>query len=163
MVATGVHILLALALVLLVVRSERAEPYLVAALAATVPDADTFVFRPLIELGYVSSVVWTHRGLTHSLLAGFVVVTLLSAFGPWRPAAIGFGSHLVFDMLSGGIRLFAPVDRTLYGISLDWLLLNALTSAFAIVVLLGGLLEMKYDLGRRVPLRSPRSRLDRFR
>lgn len=163
MVATGVHILLGLALVSLVVRSDRPEPYLVAALAATVPDADTFVFRPLVELGYVSSIVWTHRGLTHSLLAGFVVVALLSAFGPWRAAAIGFGSHVVFDMLSGGVRLLAPVDQTLYGISLDWLLLNMLTSAVAVVVILGGLLGMKYDLERGVPLRTPKSTLDRFR
>lgn len=163
MVATGVHILLSLALVLLVVRSERPEPYLVAALAATVPDADTFVFRPLIELGYVSSVAWTHRGLTHSLLAGFVVVALLSAFGPWRAAAIGFGSHVVFDMLSGGVRLFAPVEQTLYGVSLDWLLLNMFASAVAVAVILSGLLGMKYDFDRRLPLRSPRSTLERFR
>lgn len=163
MVATGVHILLGLALVLLVFRSERPEPYLVAALAATVPDADTFVFRPLIELGYVSSVAWTHRGLTHSLLAGVVVVALLSAFGPWRAAAIGFGSHVAFDMLSGGVQLFAPVEQTLYGVSLDWLLLNMFASAIAVAVILGGLLGMKYDFDRRVPLRSPRSTLERFR
>jgi len=53
MVATGVHILISLALVVLLFRSERPEPYLVTALAAAVPDIDTFVFRPLIELGYL--------------------------------------------------------------------------------------------------------------
>ncbi|QRV14506.1 metal-dependent hydrolase [Haloterrigena salifodinae] len=163
MVATGVHILLGLALVPLVTRSERSEPYLVAALAAAVPDVDTFVFRPLIELGYVSSIVWTHRGLTHSLLAGVVIVGLLSAFGPWRAAAIGFGSHVGFDMLSGGVRLFAPVDQTAYGVSLDWLLLNMATSAFAVAVILGSLLGMKYDFERRVSLRFPKSTLERFR
>ena len=163
MVATGVHILIGLALVLLIVPSERPEPYLVAALAAAVPDIDTFVFRPLVELGYVSSIVWTHRGLTHSLLAGLVGVALLSAVGPWRAAAIGFGSHVAFDMLSGGVRLFAPVDQTLYGITLDWLLLNMLTSAVAVVVILGGLLGTKYGFERRVPLRVPKSTLKRLR
>ncbi|QLK26935.1 metal-dependent hydrolase [Natrinema zhouii] len=163
MVATGVHILVGLALVVLVVRSDRPEPYLVAALAAAVPDIDTFVFRPLIELGYVSSLLWSHRGLTHSLLGGVVIVALLSPFGPWRAAAVGFGSHVVLDTLSGGVRLFAPVDQTLYGISLDWLLLNAITSVLAITMILGGLLDMKYDFGRWLPRRFPTPSLEWFR
>lgn len=155
MVATGVHILLALALVSFLVRARRPEPYLVAALAAVVPDIDTFVFRPLVEFGYVSSVVWSHRGLTHSLFAGIVVVGLLSYFGPWRAAAIGFGSHLLMDLLSGGVQLFAPVDDALYGASFDWLLLNMLTSILAVTVILGHLLGAKYDFEPEIPSYSP--------
>ncbi|QCW02661.1 metal-dependent hydrolase [Natrinema pallidum] len=149
MVATGVHILLSLALISVLRRSGRPEPYLVGALAAAVPDSDTFVFRPLVEIGYAGGVLWGHRGLTHSLLGGVVVIVLLSFVGPWRAAAIGFGSHVVFDFLSGGVRLLAPLDRTLYGLSFDWVLLNALTSVFAVTVLLGDLLGRKYGLETR--------------
>lgn len=163
MVATGVHILIGLALAVLVYRSERAEPYLVAALAAAAPDIDTFVFRPLVELGYVSGPLWTHRGLTHSLLGGVVVIVLLSSVGPWRVAAIGFGSHVVFDMLTGGVRLFVPVDPTLYGTAVDWLLLNMLASVVAVTLILGGLLGMKYDLERPSGARVPNPTLEWFR
>jgi len=151
MVATGVHILVGLALVVLVVRSRRPEPYLVAALAATVPDSDTFVFQPLVELGYVAGALWSHRGLTHSLLGGIIVVAFLSYFGPRWAAAIGFGSHLFLDSFSGGVQLFAPLDQTLYGLSVDWLLLNSLTSAVAVPMILGGLLALKYDVEYQLP------------
>lgn len=163
MVATGVHILLGLALILLVFRSGRVEPYLVGALAAAAPDIDTFVFHPLVEFGYVTGVAWSHRALTHSLLAGIIVVALLSAFGPWRAAAIGFGSHVVMDLLSGGVRLLVPADETLYGLSVDWLVLNMVTSIFAVAVLLGGLLAMKYDFGPEAPSYRPETTLERFR
>ncbi|MFD1563017.1 metal-dependent hydrolase [Haloarchaeobius amylolyticus] len=151
MVATGVHILVGLALVMLAFRSSRPEPYLVAALAATVPDSDSFVFRPLVELGYVGGALWSHRALTHSLLGGVIVVALLSYFGPPRAAAIGFGSHIVLDALSGGIRLFAPANQTLYGLSIDWLLLNTLVSAVTVPTILVGLLAMKHDFEYRPP------------
>ncbi|ELY67582.1 metal-dependent hydrolase [Natrinema versiforme] len=163
MVATGVHILIGLALAVVVCRSERAEPYLVAALAAAGPDIDTFVFRPLIQLGYVSGPLWSHRGLTHSLVGGVVVIVLLSSVGPWRVAAIGFGSHVGFDMLTGGARLFVPVDPTLYGTSVDWLLLNMLASVVAVTLILGGLLGMKYDLEGPIDMPTPKRTLERFR
>lgn len=157
MVATGVHVLLGLALVTLVSRSDRVEPYLVAALAAAVPDADTFVFRPLVEFGYVGGVLWSHRALTHSLFAGLVVVALSAYFGPWWAAAVGIGSHVAMDLLSGGVRLFAPIDNAVYGLSVDWLLLNMVASLFAVAVILGGLVGMKRDSGYRVPSSTPNS------
>ncbi len=163
MVATGVHILLSLALILVLRRPGRPEPSLVGALAAAVPDSDTFVFRPLVNSGYVEGVLWSHRGLTHSLLGGIVVVALLSSVGPWRPAAIGFGSHVGFDFLSGGVRLLAPLDRTLYGLSFDWLLLNALTSAVAVTVILGGLLGRKYGLETQTGSYTAKPILEWFR
>ncbi|MDF9744239.1 metal-dependent hydrolase [Natrinema salsiterrestre] len=163
MVADGVHILFSLALVLLLFRSNRPEPYLVTALAAAFPDIDIVLFPLLADFGYEAGVLWSHRALTHSLLAGVVVVGLLSVFGPWRAAAVGFGSHILMDLLSGGVRLFAPLDATLYGLSIDWLLLNMLTSVFAVTVLLGGLFGMKYDFGPRGYPRSPRAALERFR
>jgi inner membrane protein len=163
MVADGVHILLSLALVLIVFRSKRPEPYLVTTLAAAVPDIDIVVFPLLTDLGYVDGILWSHRGLTHSLLAGVVVIALLSAFGPWRAAAIGFGSHVFFDFMTGGVRLFAPFDHALYGFSFDWVLLNLLTSAFAVAVILVGLFGMKYDFGYGERLRYPETALERFR
>ncbi|WP_254532554.1 metal-dependent hydrolase [Natrinema gelatinilyticum] len=162
MVADGVHILISLALVMIIFRSRQHEPYLVTALAAVVPDIDVIVFRPLATLGYAEGVLWAHRGLTHSLLAGVVVIGFLSMFGPWRAAAIGYGSHLVFDSLTGGVRLFAPFDPTLYGVSVDWLLLNLVTSAFAVTVLLGGMFATKYDFEYGASSFAPKPVFDWF-
>lgn len=144
MVADGAHLLLSLALVVLLFRARRAEPYLVAVLAAAIPDADKFVFDPLVVLGYVDGVVWTHRGLTHSLLFGAVLVLALSLLGPWRAAAVGFVSHVTFDFLTGGVRLFVPFDAGLYGLEFNWLLLNILTMVFSVTVILAALLHARH-------------------
>ncbi|MFA9504181.1 metal-dependent hydrolase [Natrinema sp. H-ect1] len=163
MVATGVHILCGLAVVMLVTRSRRGAPYLVAALATAAPDADTFLFRPLVELGAVHGALWSHRALTHSLLGGLVLIGVLSAVGPWRAAVLGVSSHIALDLVSGGVRLLAPIDDTVYGTSVDWLLLNAAVSAVAVTVVLGGLLAMKYDVRRPEPLRFPATPLEWLR
>lgn len=146
MVMDGVHILLALSLVWVLFRARRVEPYLVAVLAAAVPDADKFVFDPLVRLDYVHGAVWAHRGVTHSLLFGVLLVAFLSLFGPWRAAAVGFVSHVSFDFLTGGIRLFAPFDAGVYGLSYNWLLTNVVTSVVAVTVLFLGLVQMRYGL-----------------
>jgi inner membrane protein len=155
MVADGAHILLGLALVLVLFRARRAEPYLVAVLAAAIPDSDKFVFDPLVRLGLVDGILWTHRGLTHSLLFGLLLIAVLSLIGPWRAAAVGFVSHVTFDFLTGGVRLFAPFDTGLYGLEFDWLLVNVLTMAVSVTVLFGGL----FYLHRRAVARKL---VDRF-
>ncbi|QKY20279.1 metal-dependent hydrolase [Halolamina sp. CBA1230] len=159
MVADGAHLLLSLSLVLVLFRARRAEPYLVAVLAAAIPDSDKFVFDPLVRMGYLDGILWTHRGLTHSLLFGILLVLALSAIGPWRAAAVGFGSHILFDFLSGGVRLFAPIDTELYGLEFDWLLLNIVTMLFSVTVILGGLLF----LHRRAVVRRVQRRVDALR
>ena len=164
MVADGAHLLLSLSLVLVLCRARRAEPYLVAVLAAAIPDSDKFVFDPLVRMGYLDGILWTHRGLTHSLLFGVLLVLALSAIGPWRAAAVGFGSHILFDFLSGGVRLFAPIDTGLYGLELDWLLLNIVTMLFSVTVILGGLLFLhRRAVVRRVQRRVNTIRPDRLR
>lgn len=142
MVADGVHILLAIALVYVCFRTTEAGPYLVAALVASVPDVDLFVFQPLIEMGYVEGIVWGHRGVTHSVFAGVLVVALAAAVGPWRPAAIGFGSHVAFDLVTGGVRLFAPLSSEMVGASAGWLLFNLLGSLVAGAVLVAAIVRM---------------------
>jgi inner membrane protein len=163
MVADGAHLLLSLSLVLVLFRARRAEPYLVAVLAAAIPDADKFVFDPLVRMGFVEGILWTHRGLTHSLLFGVLLVVVLSAVGPWRPAAVGFGSHVLFDFLTGGVRLFAPLDTGLYGLEFDWVLANIVTMVFSVTVLLGGLLfRHRRAVVRRVQRRVGALRPDRL-
>lgn len=144
MVADGAHLLLSLALVLLLFRARRAEPYLVAVLAAAIPDSDKFVFDPLVQLGYVDGAIWTHRGLTHSLVFGVLLILVLSLLGPWRAAAVGFFSHISFDLLTGGVRLFAPFDPGLYGLQLSWLLLNIMTMVFSVTVILAALVHLRH-------------------
>ncbi|SFF78798.1 inner membrane protein [Halopelagius inordinatus] len=138
MVADGVHVLVALALVLSIFRSERPEAYLVAALAAAFPDIDSYIFPTLVDLGVVHGAVWTHRGMTHSLFVGVVVVLALSYFGPWRAAAVGFLSHVTLDFVTGGVLLVAPVTAVRYGVSAGWLLLNMVASVVSVAVLLVG-------------------------
>jgi inner membrane protein len=145
MVMDGVHVLTALALVALLFDARRPEPYLVAVLAAAVPDVDKFVFDPLVRLDYVQGAVWAHRGVTHSLLFGLLLVLALSYLGPWRAAAVGFGSHVAFDFLTGGVLLFAPFDPTLYGLSYSWLLANILVTTAAVAVLVAALVRWRYD------------------
>ncbi len=163
MVADGAHLLLSLSLVMVLFRARRAEPYLVAVLAAAIPDADKFVFDPLVRMGFVDGVLWTHRGLTHSLLFGLLLVLALSVVGPWHPAAVGFGSHVLFDFLTGGVRLFAPLDTGLYGLEFDWILTNIVTMVFSVTVILGGLLFLhRRAVVRRVQRRVAAIRPDQL-
>ena len=139
MVADGVHIMLAVALVVLVVRTDRAEPYLVAIVTAGVPDLDWFLFTYFAETGYLTGQLWTHRGITHSLFALLLCVGVGYRFGFWRPAALGYGSHLVADFLTGEIQLLAPFSTELYGMYYDWVLGSLLAGAFALLVIVLGL------------------------
>jgi len=142
MVADGAHLLLSLSLVALVFRTRRAEPYLVAVLAAAIPDSDKFVFDPLVRMGYLDGLIWTHRGLTHSLLFAVLLVSVLSLVGPWRAAVVGIVSHLTFDFLSGGVRLFVPFDPRLYGLQFDWILMNVVTMVASVTTIFGTLLYL---------------------
>lgn len=142
MVADGVHVLLGVSLVVAVLRTRRAEPYLVAILAASVPDLDKYLFTPFVYAGYLSGPLWTHRGITHSLLALLLFVGAAYRVGHWRAAVLGYGSHLVADYLTGGIRLFAPFTVRLYGLYYDWMLGNVVAGSFAVVVTLVGLAAM---------------------
>ena len=135
MVADGVHILLAVALFALVARSDRVEGYLVVVIAAGVPDLDRFMFTPFIYQGYISGPIWTHRGITHSLLALLLFVGAASYLGLWRAAAVGYGSHLAADLLTGGIRLFSPLTIRYYGLYYDWMVGNVVAGTFAALVI----------------------------
>lgn len=139
MVADGVHVLFAIALVVVLLRTRRAEPYLIAVLAAGGPDLDRYLFAPFIYRGYLAGPLWTHRGITHSLFLMAVFVAVAYAVGHWRAGVIGYGSHLVADYATGGIRLFAPLDASLYGLYLDWMLGNLVVGAFSVVVIAVGL------------------------
>ncbi|GAB3674569.1 hypothetical protein GCM10028856_30480 [Halopiger thermotolerans] len=156
MVADGPHILLSMALVFLLLRKRRVEPYFVTVLAASIPDADKVLFSSLIERGYVDGVIWFHRGVTHSLVFGVLLVAVLGLVGPWRAAVIGVFSHLCLDFLTGGVRLFIPLDNGLYGLKFDWVLTNAVATVVAVTVLFVELLARKY----RVRIRSVLTGID---
>ncbi|SDE88070.1 metal-dependent hydrolase [Halorientalis regularis] len=155
MVADGAHILLSMALVYLLLRERRPEPYFVAVLAASIPDADKFVFTPLVRLGYLDGVVWFHRGVMHSLLFGAILVAVLSLFGSRRAAIIGVVSHLCLDFLTGGVRLLVPLDNGLYGLEIGWLLTNVAAMVVAATILFAGLVDRRY----RSRIRSALARL----
>lgn len=152
MVADGIHVLLGPALVMVLFRTDRAEPYLVAMLFAGVPDLDRYLFSPLIAGGYLAGPLWAHRGITHSLLAMALFVGLAYLVSETRAGAIGYGSHLATDFLTGNIRLLAPYDVTAYGLGYDWLLGSTVAGAFSGVVLICGLVVMTH-----------RERVDRLR
>ena len=134
MVADSVHILVGVALVALVNRTDDAVPYLVAALTAAVPDVDLFLFT--FVLPEASAPVFAHRGITHSLLVAVVVVTLFAPLGEWRAAALGYGSHLVADYLTGQVMLLAPASTDTYGVAFGWYTLSAVLGGAAIAVVL---------------------------
>ena len=146
MVADGVHVMLGPALVMVLLRTERVEPYLVALLFAGVPDLDRYLFGALSlpTSGYLWESVFVHRGITHSLLAMALFVGLAYLLGEWRAGAIGYGSHLFADFLTGGVQLFSPFVVYRYGLELNWLLASATTGAFSSVVLVVGVAAMAH-------------------
>lgn len=144
MVADGVHVLLGPALVMVLLRTERVEPYLVALLFAGVPDLDRYLFGSLLAEGYLWDSILVHRGITHSLLAMALFVGLAHLIGEWRAGAIGYGSHLATDFLTGGIQLFSPFTLQRYGLELNWLLASATTGAVSSAVLVAGVIAMTH-------------------
>lgn len=135
MVADGIHILLAVALFALVSRTDRVDAYLVVIVAAGVPDLDRYLFTPFIYSGYLTGPIWTHRGITHSLFALLLFVGAAHLIGHWRAAAVGYGSHLIADFITGGIRLFSPFTITPHGLYYDWMLGNVVAGTFAALVI----------------------------
>lgn len=159
MVADGVHILVGVALLALLSRTDRVSAYLVVALAAGFPDLDRYLFSPLLYAGYLSGPLWTHRGITHSLAALLLVVVVAWTIGYHRAAAIGYGSHLVADFVTGGIRLLAPLSVQPYGLYYDWMLGNVVAGAAAVFVIAADIhVRRRTDdarFGRRMDDRSP--------
>jgi len=115
-VNNAVQILLALALVAAVLRPRERAPYLVAVAAAAFPVLDGLLLTPLVEAGHLAGPLWTHRSVTHSLVAGVAVVAVAAAVGHWKAGALGYAAHLVPDFLFGGVKLFLPFDATVYGV-----------------------------------------------
>lgn len=147
MVADGIHILLGVALITLFMRTDRVEVYLIGILAAGFPDLDKYLFSPLVYGGYLSGPIWTHRGITHSLVALLLFVGAARLVGLWRPAAIGYGSHLMADICTGAVRLFAPFSIEQYGLYYDWGLGNVVAGTFATVVIFAELAVRLEDDG----------------
>jgi inner membrane protein len=97
----------------------RAEPFglALAALGALLPDIDhpgSWVGRRLLPVSVPLAAVFGHRGLTHSLLAvgGGILALRVEGLG-WGapPLAVGYLSHLVGDLVSGGVPLLWPSRR----------------------------------------------------
>jgi inner membrane protein len=135
MVADGIHILLAVALFAFLSRTDSVEAYLVVIVASGLPDLDRYMFTPFIYSGYLSGPMWTHRGITHSLFALLLFVGAGHLLGHWRAAAVGYGSHLAADFLTGGIRLFSPLTISYHGLYYDWMVGNVVAGAFATLVI----------------------------
>lgn len=145
MVADSIHILFGIALVAVSFQSRRPEPYLVAALAAALPDIDIFLFEPLVTNDVVTSTALTHRGFTHSIAALVVFVLLAWTVGQWLPAAIAYGSHIFADFVTGRVMLFAPVSAQTYGLSYNWLLSSVAVGVVSVVLLTAWLLVLTGD------------------
>lgn len=139
MVDDGIHILLGVALVALLIRPDRVEPYLVVVLAASLPDLDRYLFAPFVYTGYLSGPLWTHRGITHSVVALVLVVGTAYAVGLEAPAALGYGSHLAADFLTGGVRLLASLSTAQYGLYYDWVIGNVVAGTVAGLVIVAEL------------------------
>ncbi|WP_119068743.1 metal-dependent hydrolase [Rubrobacter indicoceani] len=93
---------------------------LIAAVASVLPDADypkSWIGHQLGTISEVLNRLFGHRSFLHSLVA-LLLVTLLLGLPPWwllgSPApmlavAVGYGSHLLADMMTlGGVQLFWP-------------------------------------------------------
>lgn len=148
------HILTALALVLIAYRTDPVDPSLAGALEAAFPDVDICLFYHVIvdDDGFA----FGHRGITHSLFAAVAFTAVASVFYR-RAAALAYASHLALDFVTGVIRLFAPLGVGRYGVHRDWFAVNVAASAVTIPLLLGGLIWLSDDvvaLDRAASLRN---------
>jgi len=75
-------------------QNHQARALLVASICVSIPIIDNYLFTPLVELGHLSGPVWTHRSITHLLLAGALVVALFYYVGFWKSALISYSAHL---------------------------------------------------------------------
>lgn len=133
----AVHILFALALTAVLLGATERTPYFVAVVGVSFPMSDHFLLTPLVNLGYLHGPIWTHRSITHSLLAGIIFVTIAWYIGHAAAGAIGYGAHLLPDVVLGGAKLFLPVDATVYGgMWLPWLPTNTVVGLLSGLVLL---------------------------
>lgn len=84
-------------------------------LAALVPDIDTpesKIGKLVPPLSFALNKIFGHRNFFHSVWAVLAVYVLLKMFWPLMaaPAAVGYASHIVLDMLNpAGVRLFWPL------------------------------------------------------
>ncbi|MCK8784648.1 metal-dependent hydrolase [Roseomonas sp. NAR14] len=87
-----------------------------AALGALLPDIDhprSWVGQHTTLLSKPIAMFFSHRGLTHSLLAIALCLVLLRARAFWTPLAVGYLSHLAADLLTPrGLRLAWPLRWT---------------------------------------------------
>ena len=153
MVADAVHILLGLALVALLYRSRSVGPYLVAVIGASFPDVDVFLFHLLLP--ELTGPAWSHRGITHSIFAAVAFTALAGVVDARGPAAVGYLSHVAFDFVTGGVRLFAPFGAELYGTSLGWYATNGVVSAFSLVGILATVVALDTDVELAWPAGDP--------
>lgn len=142
----GVHILLALALVILFIKDPDHISYLIAALGAAIPMTDRFLFNSLIEIGFLGP-MWEHRSVTHSLFSAIIFVMIAWYLGYPKEGAIGYGAHLIPDMFLGGVMLFFPISLSVYGD--NWLptfLTNAVVALLSGIVIIWHILNEEYNL-----------------
>lgn len=143
----AVHILLAIALTYLLLRTEKIQEYLVSVLGVSFPMIDHFLITPLITLGFLGGPIWLHRSITHSLLAGALVVAAGYVIGYWKPAMIGYSSHLVPDFFCGGVKLFLPFNTNVYGFNISSFFTSAIVGFASGLILVYALI--KYRKTRR--------------
>jgi len=143
----AVHILFALALVILILRTPKLKPYLVALICVSIPITDNYLFTPLVKLEYLDGPIWTHRSITHSLLAGALLMAIFYYIRFWKSALIGYTAHLVPDFFTGGIKLFLPFNTVNYGFNFSWWLTSAILGLFSGIVILASFLTLHYHLG----------------
>ncbi|PTD94205.1 hypothetical protein C9439_03920 [archaeon SCG-AAA382B04] len=140
-----IHILLAVALIALFLRTEELNQYLVGVMGVSFPIIDHFFITPLIELGYIGGPLWIHRSITHSFLAGAIFVAIFYYLGYEKPALIGYSAHLVPDYFMGGVKPFLPFNPTTYGFQLPKYI-TALVALFSGTIILWAFLSNRYRL-----------------
>ncbi|GBE55452.1 inner membrane protein YdjM [archaeon BMS3Bbin15] len=89
----------------------------VSLIASLLPDIDTprsisgRMFHPLSS---ILKAVFGHRGITHSILSLFLLTALLFKYSDIQFSIsffTGYSSHIILDMLGGGVRLLYPYRK----------------------------------------------------
>jgi inner membrane protein len=136
----SIHILLAVMLVYIFKR-RRVPDFLVGVVSVSSPMSDHYLITPLISLGFLpASPLWVHRSITHSLLAGVVIVAVFWRLGYALPSFLGYSAHIVPDFFFGGVKLLLPFDSTIYGFNWSPSIVESIIGLGFVIVVIHGLL-----------------------
>lgn len=116
---------------------------IVGGIAGVIPDLDEHKSKfgkLFFPVSYPINKLFGHRTVTHSLLFAFLSSAILFPFTEkwaWLATFLGIMSHIIGDMLTGKVKLFYPLDKSI-GLSvhpINFKLIDRITRVLLVISL----------------------------